>query len=139
MVVKKTVKKAVKKTVKKVVKKAVKKAVKTVGKKVLEKATTANIVEVKVLKILDNNIPEECHFYVKDGRRLKNVLDLVNVFDDMAEEVYQHHVTEENNDFANWVHHVLDEEKLAQDLKGAEDKMDMPLTLLKHAGKELTK
>ena len=126
-----------KNTAKKVAKKITKKAVRKVVSKV-EKIVSPKGVEVKVTRQIGKSVPTEYHFYLQDGRRLKNVLELVEAFDDMAEDVFEHHVTDENNDFANWLHHVFNEKELAKEIKAAEDRMDMHMKLLKHAVKKLT-
>ena len=35
----------------------------------------------------------------------------------MSKETFAHHVNAERNDFANWIEHVVDERKLAQDVR----------------------
>lgn len=139
--------KAVKETSKKIIKKVpekAKKIVKTVrkvakntGKKVLSKVISPSAIEVTITSMVDKEIPKEQHFYLRDGRAIKNVIELIDAFDSMTEEVFRHHVTDVNNDFSNWLHHVFEEEKLAKEVKNAKNKAETQLKLLKHVVRKL--
>lgn len=86
---------------------------------------------------LGKNIAEEQFFYLKDGKVLKNVLDLINAFDEMNDEIFSHHVNIDNNDFSNWICNVLEEEQLANEIKEIVDKVEMHHKLLKHTFKKI--
>lgn len=58
-------------------------------------------------------------FYLSDGRVLKNLEELADALRNMTGEIFKHHVNKERNDFANWVNDVLEDKKLATDLKRA--------------------
>jgi len=96
-------------------------------------------IEVTVEKKVLGEVPEMYHFFLKDGRKLKSLHELINAFDEMSDEVFHYHVNEEKNDFANWINDVMDEKKLASEIKNAEDMVQTQLKLLKHAVKELVK
>lgn len=84
-------------------------AVKKVTKKVVSKKVspakkvTKGIVMKKPLIYADNH----GSFWVTDGQILDSLLALKNALDGMSKDVYQHHVSEERNDFAQWVQDVL--------------------------------
>ncbi|MBW2992132.1 hypothetical protein KY345_02850 [Candidatus Woesearchaeota archaeon] len=82
--------------------------------------------------------PEEKVFYLKDGRKLKNILELTEAFESMSEDVFRHHVNEMRNDFSSWVGDVLDDKELAEDIKDIRDRTDAEIRLLKHIVKKLT-
>lgn len=62
------------------------------------------------------HVPDEKRFYCHDGKILNNIYDLKSALQQMDNETYNHHVTEEKNDFARWVREVLIDDKLAHDL-----------------------
>lgn len=55
-------------------------------------------------------------FYLNNGREVTNLVELALVLHSIEDSVYAHHVTNERNDFANWVTHCMGDEKLAKRL-----------------------
>jgi len=55
----------------------------------------------------------EKSFWLSDGRNLKNLKELASAFEAMDETVWNHHVTSEKNDFANWVEEVFNQHQLS--------------------------
>lgn len=102
---KKTVKKkAVKK---KVAKKPAKKAVK---KKVSKKKSIKKSFELKKV------FGDEC-FYMIDGSVLSDLNELSEAYDRMSEDIFNYHVSEEKNDFANWILNIFQEKELAKNIE----------------------
>ncbi len=64
-------------------------------------------------------IKPEKYFYLRDGQVLKNIKELVVALEKMSDNVFNHHVTKDRNDFVNWVKGVFNEGKLAIDLNKA--------------------
>ena len=62
------------------------------------------------------HVPDEKRFYCHDGKILNNLYELRIALEQMDENTYKHHVTEEKNDFARWVREVLMDSKLSNDL-----------------------
>ncbi len=60
--------------------------------------------------------PEQC-FWARDGQILKNVAELPAALEQMSAETFAHHANKEKNDFANWIEHVFNDKKLAQDVR----------------------
>lgn len=90
---------------KKVVKKVVKKKVS--NKKTIKKKETFELKKV---------YGDEC-FYMIDGIVLSDLSELSEAFDRMSEDIFNYHVREGNNDFANWVKFVFKEEELAKNIE----------------------
>jgi hypothetical protein len=65
------------------------------------------------------DVPEDMVFWCHDGRKLRNLQELAEALKAMSEETYRHHVSEYNNDFANWVANVILDEGLSQSLRAA--------------------
>ncbi len=55
--------------------------------------------------------PEKA-FWLKDGRTLKNLRELEQALENMSTETYKHHVTKNQNDFANWTENCLKDAKV---------------------------
>jgi len=58
----------------------------------------------------------EC-FWVKDGPILKDLIELRDALNEMDHETFKHHVNEDRNDFADWVHLVLSDRSCANELR----------------------
>lgn len=71
-------------------------------------------------------------FYLQNGTSLHSLHDLKRELHHMSEELYQYHVTEEKNDFANWVHYVFNEPDLAEELRKTQSR-SQALTVLENA------
>lgn len=137
-------KKAVKK--KKTAKKATKKSVKKPAKKKVIKKTVKNVrkpkkpkVEVIIRKKVLGEAPQEHHFMLRDGKKIKTVYQLIDELEMMNEDLFKHHVNEHRNDFANWIEHVFDERSLADELRYIEDRIDTQRAILKELVRTLTK
>ena len=94
-------------------------------------------VEVVIKKKILGEAPEEHHFVVADGKKLKNIIDLADALETMTEEVFAFHANEYKNDFSNWVKEIFNEHTLAEDLKKAKNKLESQIVILKRLVKEL--
>jgi len=59
---------------------------------------------------------EQC-FWCFDGQVLASFLDLKHALSRMSRETYMYHVTNDKNDFADWVESVLCDKKCADGLR----------------------
>ncbi len=75
---------------------------------------------------------EEEQFVVADGRKLGSIADLAYALDDMPNDIFNHHVNEEKNDFSNWVRDIFNENKLAEDIAKKKSQMEIQLSVMKH-------
>lgn len=57
-------------------------------------------------------------FWATNGAIISNLVELRDALDAMEAEVFEHHVTEKKNDFADWVEFVLGDTELAAKLRG---------------------
>ena len=69
-----------------------------------------------------SDAPPDKVFRCRDGRELKNLQELSVALRTMSTDTFDHHVTAEKNDFANWVKDVIGDEALADDLRQAGDR-----------------
>jgi hypothetical protein len=84
---------------------------------------------VESLAMTNTAIPPEQHFYLHEGGVLENLEDLFTELQTMEAHVYDHHVSETNNDFSNWVREVMGDRFLAKNIELCRDK-DQLLKLL---------
>lgn len=59
-------------------------------------------------------VPEEYVFVSVNGRRVTNLRELANVLAEMSHEDFHFHSNETKNDFANWIHDIMEEVQLAR-------------------------
>ena len=67
------------------------------------------------------HVPDVKRFYCHDGKILNNIYELKSALETMHAHTYNHHVTEEKNDFARWVREVLIDDKLSNDINKCSD------------------
>ena len=79
----------------------------------------------KEAKRILGHVPGESVFWLNDGRSLGTLKDLSKVIGRMKKDVFEHHVNKEKNDFSNWIHDIIKDNKLASDLKKLKTKAGM--------------
>ncbi|MBI2647586.1 hypothetical protein HYW99_03855 [Candidatus Woesearchaeota archaeon] len=94
-------------------------------------------VEVIIRKKILGEAPEEHHFIVADGRKLKNIIELADALETMSEEIFRHHANEFKNDFSAWVKDVFYEHSLAEDIAMAKNRLETQIVVLRRLVKEL--
>ena len=113
------------------------------SKKTLETAVKSNPkgqlqrVEVIIRKKVLGEAPEEHHFVVADGKKLKNIIELADALETMSEEIFRHHVNEAKNDFSNWVKDIFYDHSLAEDIARAKNRLETQIAILRRLVKEL--
>ena len=85
----------------------------TATKKITKTATAKVKVAAKKSTPMHVVAQGEQQFWTNDGRILKDMIELRDALSKMERHVFDHHVTGEKNDFADWVEFVL------QDTSGA--------------------
>lgn len=56
----------------------------------------------------------ENYFYLNNGTPLKSIAELIDQLVNMDQELFNHHVSKKNNDFANWIRDVFSKKELAR-------------------------
>ncbi len=62
-------------------------------------------------------IRPEQYFVFNGGVRVKNLRELAEQLDKINNETFKHHVNSKKNDFSDWITHVFNEGKLAEELR----------------------
>ncbi|MFH1331718.1 MAG: DUF5752 family protein [archaeon] len=83
------------------------------------------------------NVSQEKAFWVSDGRYVRNIYELVQVFEDMKEKTFKYHVNKKKNDFSEWIRQVIGDEKLADKVARLVMKDKIQIVLQKHLIKKL--
>jgi hypothetical protein len=76
--------------------------------------------------------PDENCFVLCNGEKVKSVKELADALEVLSDDVFNHHVTFERNDFSNWVNDIFKDEDLAISLAGVKDKKDTRIVMYKH-------
>ncbi|MBU1198627.1 MAG: hypothetical protein KKF46_08065 [Nanoarchaeota archaeon] len=105
---------------------------KTTGKKKPTTQTTDTKTTIQKKPDICKDAPEMNYFVLCNGQPVKNVKELADVMDEIEEHVFDHHVTSDKNDFANWIEDIFKDMELAQKLAGAKEKKHMQLVIYKH-------
>lgn len=71
------------------------------------------------------NVPDDKKFWSMDGASYAGMIDLSNALKNMKKDVFDHHVSEGKNDFANWVYDVIGDVELANNLRKSRSKNDI--------------
>lgn len=59
------------------------------------------------------------YFYLNNGKKLKNIAELMESLKDMDQDLFSFHVNEQHNDFASWIRDVFGEKELARRISPA--------------------
>ena len=109
------------------------KGVTVVQKRVYRTPNTTRL-EVLVKKI--GEAPHDKKFVLKDGRPLKDFVELAHALEHMSDDVFNHHVNNFKNDFRAWIQDVFGEKELAAELAKIKTRGEMQLAVLKHIVKK---
>ncbi len=75
------------------------------------------------------------HFVTKTGARVKSLPELIQMLENMEDAEFQHHVTDDKNDFATWIQEALKNQELAQKIQPLKTKQEI-VAALKEAGEQ---
>jgi len=75
------------------------------------------------------------NFYLNNGKKLKNIAELMESLKHMDQDLFSFHVNEQHNDFASWIRDVFGEKELARRISHAR----YPTSMLKSIEKYIQK
>jgi hypothetical protein len=64
----------------------------------------------------DPEIRPENYFWLKDNRQIKSLEELSKILEDIPLDVFNHHVNDTKNDFANWIRDVFKKKGLSEEI-----------------------
>src|SRR3989338_6664472 len=75
-------------------------------------------------KYLGDCSPEQS-FWVNNGPIVKNLDELSHALPELSNDIFSHHVNNDNNDFSNWIRDIIGDQKLANDIISSRNKESM--------------
>jgi len=75
------------------------------------------------------------YFYLNNGKKLKNIAELMESLKDMSQDLFSFHVNKQNNDFANWIRDIFGAKELARRISRARYPSSMLKSIIKYIGK----
>ena len=106
-----------------------KKKVKTKTKK-KAKASSKNVDALK-------KVDHQCYFMVVDGSVIRSLYELAEALEWMSDDAYYYHVTQDRNDFCNWVNDIIKDTELAKKMGEAPNRERCQIIVLRHIIKKL--
>lgn len=104
---------------------------------VVSKKTPQERAEVWIRKEIYGQAPEQFHFVLANGQKLKDLKELTEALEKIPDEVFRHHVNETKNDFSIWVKDILKEDFLADELKKFNTRLEEQLTVQKYLNNKM--
>ena len=75
---------------------------------------------------------EKEYFWFHNGKSVKSVEELIIELKQIKDDVFNHHVDSERNDFSSWIKHVLKDEALAKEIEKETSKQKIISILKEH-------
>lgn len=75
------------------------------------------MIQKKKIDIYREASTSDNYFYLNNGIPIKNLAELLDQLVNMDQELFNYHVSKQNNDFANWVRDVFGEKEMARRMK----------------------
>lgn len=76
--------------------------------------------------------PEHSYFILCNGKPVKNIKELADILEDLEDQVFEHHVGPDKNDFAKWVEDIFKDIELAQKIADAKNKRNIQFVIYRH-------
>ncbi len=84
------------------------------------------------LNKLSRSTKPEHYFILCNGKPVKHVKELADIMEHLEDQVFNHHVSNNKNDFAPWVRDVFKDITLAKKIAGIKQKDHLRIVLYKH-------
>jgi len=107
-----------------------------IPKRVKMRMVANKMAASKRVQYVHTNVPEDKAFLTIDGRRIRNLMELVELLESMDDHAYCHHANSGRNDFSNWIRDVMGYRDLAESMMG-KDRLGAEVEVLKHIVKGL--
>lgn len=72
------------------------------------------VKKYKYIDISQEAPSTEHNFYLNNGKKLKNIAELMESLKHMDQDLFSSHVNEQHNDFASWIRDVFGKKELAR-------------------------
>ena len=101
-----------------------------------EKPKKEAIAKKIVQKKAKEHIKPENYFYLRDGRVLKDMIDLTECLETINNDIFCHHVNDSKNDFSNWIRDIFEKKDLAEEIMQIREPRQIQVIILKHLAKK---
>jgi hypothetical protein len=91
--------------------------------------------ESALKKPFKKSINPEHYFFLRDGRVLKDVIELADTLENINNDIFYHHVNNEKNDFSNWIKDIFENKELSEEIFTIREPRQMQVIILKHLAK----
>jgi hypothetical protein len=81
---------------------------------------------------LYEDVPREKAFILCDGRVILNCSELADLLVTLNDDIFNYHVTDNKNDFSNWINDIFLDSNLAKKISSIRNKIIMSLEIYKH-------
>ncbi len=115
------------------------KIVSEVSKKSLDiTAVKKTVAPVKVFN-LNKNVSSDKLFILCDGRTISNCKILADMLVVISDDIFAYHVTDNKNDFANWINDLFEDKELAKKISVLRNKLLMSIEIYRYMFEKLEK
>jgi hypothetical protein len=101
----------------------------TKWKSIIENTTQKILTQLKsiksdvgIIKRYANNAKEEQHFYFFNGKKTRNIFELILTINELSDQEFLKHVQKNKNDYSEWLKFSLGEEELANKISKVKDR-----------------
>jgi len=88
-----------------------------------QKPVSHVLISAEDARMLFLDLPKDHKFWIKDGTELNNLQELYRALIEIDQDVFEHHVNREKDDFAKWVGDILGDTVLARRLHSSISKL----------------
>lgn len=82
----------------------------------------------------ETEVHHDDYFYLPNGKPVKSLRELVEEINIMSDEDFTSHVSDEKNDFSEWIEHVINDKALSDKIRPLRTKHDMLSVLMERIG-----
>ncbi|HIH31456.1 TPA: hypothetical protein HA235_02000 [Candidatus Woesearchaeota archaeon] len=90
------------------------------------------VKEIKKPRKSEKNIDPEKYFVLCNGEKIKSLNELASTLETMSDDVFFYHVTNDRNDFANWINDVFQDFDLAESVRKTKNRFEIVAALYKN-------
>ncbi|MBN2422307.1 hypothetical protein JXB41_03705 [Candidatus Woesearchaeota archaeon] len=97
------------------------------NKETVKTKTTENInnnINTKIEEYKKFTLSPAEYFYMHDGQIIKNPVELPSILEILDDETFKYHVTDQKNDFSNWIKGVFRDKELSDKLANVKTKQE---------------
>lgn len=96
--------------------------------------TIKKVTKKKITKTLKKS-EDGFHFITRTGDELKDAKELHNYVETLSDDEFKQFVTDDKNDFYNWLKHAVKDDELANNIQNLKTKDDITKTIFEHIKK----